>query len=167
MEAMLSFMKVEPLPQATVGQIIGLLEVLSDYRSKQEDLHELAQELQMDLDEFSPIVEATEILGFAEIVNGDIKLTSLGQQFVNADINERKLIFKDRLKRIKLFKELLKLLRKEELHSLDREIFVDELSTHLPPESADRVLRVAIDWGRFAELIGYSADAEEVYIDAE
>lgn len=160
-------MKVEPLPQATVGEIIGLLEVLSDYRGNREDLHELAQELQMDLDEFSPIVEAAELLGFAEIVNGDIRLTKLGRDFVDADINERKLIFKDRLKRIRIFKELLKLLRGEEERSLDREVFVDELSTHLPPENADRVLRVAIDWGRFAELLGYSADAEEVYIDKE
>lgn len=160
-------MKVEPLPQCAVGEIIGLLEVLQDYRSKKEDLHELAQDLKLDLDEFSAIIEAAEVLDFAEVVNGDVKLTALGERFVNADINERKLIFKERLKKIKLFKELLSLLRNNEEKSVDREIFLGKLSTHLPPDDADRLLKIIIDWGRFAELLGYNADAEEVYIDQE
>lgn len=34
-------------------------------------------------------------------------------------------------------------------------------------EDAEKLLNVVIDWGRFAELIGYNADAEEIYIDHE
>lgn len=160
-------MNIDPLPRATVGEIIGLLEILSDYKNCQEDLFELAASLNMDIDDFSPIVDAAELLGFVEIVNGDLRLTQTGKDFVEADINSRKKIFKKQLKRLRIFKDILKMLRHADENTLDREVFVDYISESIPPEDAERVLAVAIDWGRFAELIGYSADSEEVYIDHE
>lgn len=160
-------MKVEPLPQATVGEIIGLLEFLSDISSKKEDLYELAADLKMDLDEFSAIVDASEMLGFVKIDQGDLLLTQLGSDFVNSDINARKQLFKQQLKKIKVFRDILSLLKTTGKNMIDREVCLEELSTHIPPEYAEKLLNVAIDWGRFAELIGYSADEEEIYIDEE
>lgn len=114
-------MNVEPLPKATIGEIIGLLEFLNDFRSQKEDLFELAKMLNMDIDEFSPIVDAAEMLGFVRIENGDIILTEVGKEFVDADINKRKLIFKDRLKKLKIFKDILKILHSEKDNMMDRE----------------------------------------------
>lgn len=160
-------MSVEPLPKATIEEIIGLLEFLNDFKNRREDLYELAKMLNLDIDEFSPIVDAAERLGFVEIEDGDILLTEIGKKFVDADINERKLIFKDRLKRIKIFKDILKVLHDEKDFMIDREEITKILKEDLSPEDAETLLNIVIDWGRFAELIGYNADSEEVYIDQE
>lgn len=160
-------MSVEPLPAATIGEIIGLLEFLNDFKGQREDLYELAKMFNMDIDSLSPIVDAAETLGFVKVEDGDIMLTDIGKEFVDADINKRKLIFKDRLKKIKIFKQLLSLLHKEEDLMLDREKITDIFEEGLTHEEAEKLLNVIIDWGRFAELIGYNADAEEVYIDQE
>ncbi len=159
-------MKVEPLPQATVGQIIGLLEFLEDVKGK-KDIPKLAQELQYDLDDLYPIIDEAETLRFVEVENGDIKLTPIGREFLESDVNQRKKIFKKQLKKIKVFREALKALKKQADEHMDREFFVDIFSTHLPEENAEELVHVLIDWGRFAELIGYNADSEEVYIDEE
>jgi NitT/TauT family transport system ATP-binding protein len=159
-------MKVEPLPQATVGQIIGLLEFLEDVRGK-KDIPKLAQELQYDLDDLYPIIDAAETLRFVEVENGDIKLTSIGKEFLKGDVNKRKKLFKKQLKRLKVFREALKALKKQVDEHMDREFFVELFSTHLPEENAEELVHVLIDWGRFAELIGYNADSEEVYLDEE
>lgn len=158
-------MKIEPLPCATVGQIVGLLEILDDTPSHREDLYELAQSLNMDIDEFSPIVDASEILGFSEIIDGDLQLSEIGEKFIESDINEKKLIFKQQLKKINVFKVVLKILHSSKDNMVDREIIIEEFSDSIPPENAEKLLNITIDWGRFAELIGYNADSEEVYLD--
>jgi NitT/TauT family transport system ATP-binding protein len=160
-------MSVEPLPKATIGEIIGLLEFLNDFRTGREDLYELAKMLNLDIDEFSPIVDAAEMLGFVQVLDGDISLTDVGRKFVDADINERKLIFKERLKKLKIFKDILKLLHQKKDLMIDREEITDILKEDLSSEDAETLLNILIDWGRFAELIGYNADSEEVYIDQE
>jgi NitT/TauT family transport system ATP-binding protein len=160
-------MSIEPLPAATIGEIIGLLEFLNDFKGQREDLYELAKMFNMDIDELSPIVDAAETLGFVRVEEGDIMLTDVGKKFVDADINNRKLIFKERLKKIKIFKHLLSLLHNERDMMLDREKITDIFEEGLTHDEAEKLLNVIIDWGRFAELIGYNADAEEVYIDQE
>ncbi|MCX7832482.1 MAG: AAA-associated domain-containing protein [Actinobacteria bacterium] len=160
-------MAIEPLPKATIGEIIGLLEFLNDFKSQKEDLFELAKMLNMDIDEFSPIVDAAEILGFVRIEDGDIILTEIGKKFIDADINERKLIFKERLKKVKIFKDLLKFLHTNKDLMADREKVTELFEEELTHEDAEKLLNVIIDWGRFAELLGYNADAEEIYIDQE
>jgi NitT/TauT family transport system ATP-binding protein len=160
-------MSIEPLPAATIGEIIGLLEFLNDFKGQREDLYELAKMFNMDIDELSPIVDAAETLGFVRVEEGDIMLTDVGKKFVDADINNRKLIFKERLKKIKIFKQLLSLLHNERDMMLDREKITDIFEEGLTHDEAEKLLNVIIDWGRFAELIGYNADAEEVYIDQE
>lgn len=160
-------MSIEPLPKATIGEIIGLLEFLNDFKSQKEDLYELAKMLNMDIDEFSPIVDAAETLGFVKIEDGDIILTEIGKKFVDADINERKLIFKERLKKVKIFKDLLKILHTKKDLMMDREKITELFEEEMTHEDAEKLLNVIIDWGRFAELLGYNADAEEIYIDQE
>lgn len=160
-------MAIEPLPKATIGEIIGLLEFLNDFKSQREDLYELAKMLNMDIDEFSPIVDAAEILGFVRIENGDIVLTDIGKEFIDADINKRKLIFKDRLKKVKIFKDILKILHTNKDLMMDREKITELFEEDMTHEDAEKLLNIIIDWGRFAELLGYNPDAEELYIDQE
>ncbi len=157
-------MKVDPLPQARIGEIIGLLEILEDNEGK-EDIPKIALQLNYDLEDLKPIINALEILEMAEVSKGDISLTKTGAGFLNADVNERKLIFKCQIKKLKVFKELIALLKEARDNQIDREDVVEEFATHLPDEDAEELVNAVIEWGRFAELIGYNSDSEEIYLD--
>ncbi len=159
-------MKVDPLPQATVGQIIGLLEFLEDVKEK-KDIHKFAQELQYDLDDLYPIIDACEMLHFVEIENGDIKLSEEGRLFLESDINKRKKMFKRSLKKIRAYKEVINLLKEATNQEVDREKLVNFFSDYFPEEQAEELVHTLIDWGRYAELIGYNSNSEEVYLDHE
>ncbi len=160
-------MNIDPLPIATLGEIIGLLETLGDRPEGKEDVPDIAAEIQFDLDDIFPIIDAAETLRFVVVDEGDIALTSIGSRFLDADINARKAIFKEQLKNLPVYRELIAILKEREDECADRELFVQYFSSHVPSEEAEELVHIAIDWGRFAELIGYNADSEEVYIDHE
>ena len=57
------------------------------------DLPEIASDLQMEIDELFPVAETLQMLRFAEVEGGDLKLTEDGMAFAQSDIDERKRIF--------------------------------------------------------------------------
>ena len=62
--------KFQMLPHARPGGIAGFMELLTD-RGGRDDLYKLADELAMDVDDLLPIVEASAMLGFAVLREGD------------------------------------------------------------------------------------------------
>jgi NitT/TauT family transport system ATP-binding protein len=86
--------KYPMLPHARPGGIAGLLEILEDSGGR-EDLYRLAEESGMNVDDVLPIIEAASLLGFAGLHEGDVAITSEGRSFVDADIQTRKLLFRD------------------------------------------------------------------------
>ncbi len=157
---------VEPLPRTGISAVIGLLELIDDAKGR-EDIFKLAQSLQFDLEDILPIIDATELLGLAEVVDGDIKLTPTGKKLIEADVNGRKLIIKEQLKKLKPFQEVIAILKAKEDRHMDREFFRELFEVHLPEEDAENLVHTIIEWGRYAELIGYNLDTEEVYLDQE
>ena len=81
------------IPHARVGGIAGLLELLQD-RGGKEYLHRLAEVLIMDAEDLLPIVEASVLLGFATLKEGDVQITPEGARFAEADILTRKILFR-------------------------------------------------------------------------
>ena len=86
--------KYQILPHARVGGIAGLLELLHD-RGGREDLFRLSDELVMDVEDLLPILEACQLLGFARLKEGDVQLSPQGVQFADADIQARKILFRE------------------------------------------------------------------------
>ena len=43
--------------------------------------------------------------------------------------------------------------------------FRDELEDHMSADYAEDTLRVAIAWGRYAELYGYDEEAEQFFLE--
>jgi NitT/TauT family transport system ATP-binding protein len=48
---------------------------------------------------------------------------------------------------------------------LSKEIVEEELCVRLCTEDIPKLIDVIINWGRYAELFGYSPDAERLYLD--
>jgi hypothetical protein len=86
------------LPEAEVAQIIGLIEqVEAGSEQGRGDLPELAAGMQLDADDLFPLIDAAELLGFAQTREGDINLLPEGVKLARSDIQERKVIFAEHL----------------------------------------------------------------------
>lgn len=152
------------IPQASVGSITGLVELVNDLEGK-ADIYKLGEELLMDVEDLLPIVEACEILGFAEVKEGDLILTEAGKKFAEADVLERKEIFKElAIEKVPFLKQITKVLQSKSNHKVPKTFFLDLLRAHLSPQEAERQLDVLIDWGRYAELFEYDDDKDELYL---
>ena len=58
------------LPNARIGSIVGLLEMLNEQGAK-VDIYKLSESLRFELKDLIPITEAGELLGFIRIGSGD------------------------------------------------------------------------------------------------
>lgn len=150
------------LPDAGISELTGLIDALwaEDEQSASIDLPLLAENLHLEVDSLFPLTEALEILHFATISKGDIKLTEDGKIFADATILERKKLFAKQLEtHIPLAKHIRDILDNRPNHRESEDFFLAELEEHLSETEAERVLTVIIDWGRYAEIFAYDYDS--------
>jgi NitT/TauT family transport system ATP-binding protein len=143
------------LPDVQVGNLTGLLEGLSEKPDDRADIYKLVEELKIDSNHLFLLTELAELLGFATVAQGDITLTALGQTFVDASILARKEIFATRIRRLPMFRWLLNMLEKSDTHTLEWDVIQSALELEFPPEDAEKQVEIAVNWGRYAELISY------------
>ena len=104
-------------------------------------------------------------MGFATVAQGDITLTALGQTFVDASILARKEIFATRIRRLPMFRWLLNMLEKADAHALEWDVIQSALEFDFLPEEAEKQVDVAVNWGRYAELISYDDGKATIYLE--
>jgi NitT/TauT family transport system ATP-binding protein len=148
--------RTRALPYTTISELAGLLEHLHEAPQQRADIYQLAKDLKVELNALLPLTEAAELLGFATIAQGDITLTPLGETFAEASIQARKEIFATRIRRLPLFKWLLAMLQAADTHQLEKDVLTTALELDFPAEEAARQVEVAINWGRYAELLAYN-----------
>jgi NitT/TauT family transport system ATP-binding protein len=150
------------LPPVGTNLMSGLLELLaSPHFNGHADLPEIGGRLQLEADELFHITEALQILGFAELEQGDIRLTPTGRIFADAELQERKRIFAERLRaNVPLAAHIRRVLDERPGHRAPLVRFEPELEDSLPEEAAQETLRTVIHWGRYAELYSYDDQAE-------
>jgi NitT/TauT family transport system ATP-binding protein len=151
------------LPAARLNALAGLLEKMSDEGGK-VDIYRFAGDIAMELDDFLPIVEAGELLGFVQVQEGDLILTPLGRAYAEASVLGRKEMFAGRLLRLPVIGWIYETLQQDDNQRVAREYFLDKLR----PDFHDRTekqLDRAINWGRFSELFAYDIDTEELYLE--
>ncbi len=111
-------------------------------------------------DELFPVAEALQMLHFAEIEGGDIKLTDTGKQFAEMGIDDRKKLFQRQLLTfVPIAAHIRRVLQERANHTAPKSRFVDELEDHMTPEAAEHTLRAVTAWGRFAEVFAYDDDS--------
>ncbi|MGJ0509716.1 MAG: ABC transporter ATP-binding protein [Methylocystis sp.] len=145
------------LPQVSTNSLSGLLEAIaaSPYDGVAE-LPAIAAALLMEIDDLFPVAETLQMLRFADIAGGAIKLTAEGATFANAAVDERKKLFAQRLLAyIDLAAHIRRILDERPSHKAPRSRFSDEIEDYMSPEAADQTLRAVIDWGRYAEAFAY------------
>lgn len=154
-------------PDANISELSGLMEKLAELGDdKAVDLPLIADELSMAVDNLLPLTEVLDILGFASEAQGDIKLTDDGKKFAEEDIWERKKTFaKHLLLYVPLAKHIFDLLNEKENHRVSKKVILDDLEEYLSVTDARRVLKVIIEWGRYAELFAYDDNSGELNLE--
>jgi NitT/TauT family transport system ATP-binding protein len=110
------------------------------------------------VDALLPTVDTAVLLGFLKLEDADAILTDVGKAFEQADIQERKAIFRKAvLEHIPLFRQMEQALKSKANRTLPAEFFQDLLDEHFSEDEARRQMETAIQWGRYAELFDYDA----------
>ncbi len=156
--------KYQQLPHVRIGSVAGLLELLEGRQEK--DIYRIAQELLLEVDDLLPIVEASKLMDLVAITEGDIQLCAIGEKFINSNIDERKAIIRELLqKHIRLVQQICQLLQAKRNHRISEELVLDILENYFTSNEAQRQLRTAMDWGRYAELFSYDEPSGEIFIE--
>jgi len=145
------------LPDAHVSELVGLLETINapEYNGRM-DLPKLSELVHLDVDDLFPLTEVLEILSFAKVFEGDITITESGRNFADAGILDRKKLFSTHLlASVPLARHIRQALDESSKHACPEQRFLEELEQHLSEKEAERVLKVIIDWSRYAELFAY------------
>lgn len=155
--------RTRALPDISVGELAGLLEFLDEMPNDRMDVYRLEQKLNLGTTAVLQLTEAAELLGFATIAKGDITLTPLGETFAEARILARKEIFATRIRRLPMFRWLLAMLDAADKGQLDRDVIRLALELEFSPGDAARQVELAIQWGRYAELLAYDDNTETIF----
>ena len=155
---------INPIPDAQLAWVFGLLELLED-RGGREDGYKIARDLNFKFGDLLKVMKTAEILGLVSTPAGDVVLEPLGKEFLAGDINQRKRILRERLKGHSLFSYLIRLLRGQEDLSLSKEVVLEHLAMLLPHEPPERLFTTIANWGRFTELFGYNKNEDRFYLD--
>ncbi|WP_085676031.1 MULTISPECIES: nitrate/sulfonate/bicarbonate ABC transporter ATP-binding protein [unclassified Pseudomonas] len=144
------------LPDADIARMESVLELIAGEPFNGEaDLPHLAEETELPDEVLFPLYEALGLLGFAQVIEGDIRLTRQGRHYVAARQARRQDLFARQCKgRVSLISYILDSLHLEPA-GLQEKTVLDRLTEYMDAEEAERVLKVAIEWGRYAELYAY------------
>ena len=155
--------KFQMLPHARPGGIAGFMELLTD-RGGRDDLYKLADELSMDVDDLLPIVDASVMLGFAALHEGDVEITPVGRTFGAADIQKQKQFFREAaLKNIAILRLIENTLHAKRDHAIGEEFFRDILDEHFSADEVERQFETVLNWGRYAEIFDYDSESHRLF----
>ncbi|MEY8875810.1 MAG: AAA-associated domain-containing protein, partial [Leptothrix sp. (in: b-proteobacteria)] len=154
------------LPQADIGRMEGLLERLleSPFHGR-ADLPKLGEDTELTDEDLLPLAEALALLGLAQLERGDLTISPLGQQYVAAEHPQRQSLFGAQLlANVPLAAHIRHSLLQEPSGELSEDPFLHLLRDSLDAEEAERVLRVAIEWGRHGDVYDYNFHTGQIQL---
>jgi NitT/TauT family transport system ATP-binding protein len=155
------------LRRVSPNLLAGLMEqVAAEPHHGKADLPALAGPLQMEIDDLFPVAETLQLLRFAEVAEGDIRLTDAGRRFVDLDPDGRKRLFAQHvLAYVPLAGHIKRVLDERGSHAAPASRFSDELEDHMPVGSAEQTLQTVTSWGRYGEIFAYDEDTGVFSLD--
>ncbi|MDP1833210.1 MAG: nitrate/sulfonate/bicarbonate ABC transporter ATP-binding protein [Geothrix sp.] len=145
--------QVEPLPMVQSADILGLLEFL-ETQIGASDLFLVASHTHVPFEKVITTVKAAEMLDLVDTPKRAVLLTPLGKRFVNANMDDRKDLWRAQLLELRLFRVVRDMMDLED-GELPKEALLQELATRLPMEDPEQTFETIVAWGRFGELFAY------------
>lgn len=150
------------LPRVSPNQLAGLVEAIEAFPyNGRANLLELGDSVPIDDSEMFHIIEALQMLRFAEVEKGIITLTAAGRIFAQAETQEKKKVFAEHLVAyIPLAVYICRILHERPNNRAPRMRFLTKLEDHLSESEAKDVLTSITSWGRYAELFSYDDNTQ-------
>jgi NitT/TauT family transport system ATP-binding protein len=155
------------LPTVSTNTLAGMIEEVAapPYDGK-ADLPALADSLQLEIDDLFPVAETLQLLRFAELVEGDIKLTLAGKRFAEMDVDQRKRLFGDHLlSYVPLAQRIRRVLDERPSHHAPATRFREELEDYMSEDYAERTLKSVTTWGRYGEIFAYDESSQSFSLE--
>jgi len=155
--------RVEPIPNAPVETIMGLLEIIEDAQET-INVFELSARIGKEFGETIATVKAAEMLGLVDTPKDDVLMTEAGWYFLAAPTPARKTLFRQAIMKLRLFQMLAARLAEAPEGRLDTDSVLEWLGTLLPYDQPTKILETLVAWGRYAEVIDFDQDANVVHL---
>lgn len=154
------------LPDADVERIEAVLSLLASAPfGGRAGLPHLSGESGLPDEALFPACEALSLLGLATLEDGDIAMTSLGRRYEAADHVGRQAIYgRQLLAQVKLPQQIVGMLRASAGGEMPEEQVISLLMESNDPEAARRIMRTAIEWGRYGEIYEFDFHAGRLYL---
>ena len=155
------------LPVVSTNALAGLMEEVDaapfDGCASMADL---ADQLQLEVDELFPMAETLQLMRFADLSGGDLMLTPAARRYAGAEVDQRKALFaQGLLAHVPLAQHIRRILDERASHVAPALRFRDELEDHMSPDYAAETLRAVTHWSRYAEIFAYDEDADRFSLD--
>ena len=159
--------RYQTLPDVGIDDLTGFVQYLSGIGGT-ASLQDLSRDLQMRADDLRGLVEATDLLGLADMQERQVLLTPIGQQFAEVELDEEKAIFRRvAIDHISLLRHIVRELEDAPTHTIEAEGVLDDLEHSFSGGEARRQFETVVDWGRYAELFTYDDKEGELRLDEE
>ena len=135
-------------------QINALLKAINSFGGS-VDVARISKELDTDLTQLLPLLDAAEMLGVITVEKGDVKLTEVGQRMLNSG-HKRALVVRDALKKLEPFATALQ--QKGRFTSSE---IADTLSSrgirwhHEDEVNRSIIEKMLLIWGIYADILEY------------
>ncbi len=157
---------MELLPDISSSEIVGLLEYL-DARGGKEDMHKISTDTHTEFGRIMNAVKAAELLEFVDTPKRLVVLEPEGLKYVKAPLDERKAIWREQLVKLRIFKEIVALIRRQPNKEIHRDVVLETIVFRMPFENYEKVFETLVRWGRFGDLLAYDEDSELLWLQQE
>ena len=155
------------LPTVSTNTLAGMIEeVAAEPYNGQADLPALADSLQLEIDDLFPVAETLQLMRFAEMAEGDIRLTPAGKRFAELGVDQRKKLFGDHLLAyVPLAQRIRRVLDERPSHHAPATRFREELEDYMSEEYAEKTLKSVTTWGRYGEIFAYDEASQSFSLE--
>lgn len=155
--------KILPIPDATVGKVLGLVEVIYSYGG-QVKISFLSEELRMEIDELGAAVDMAELFELIKVRDGTATLTIYGEAVSLGTIDDKKRILRKKILAIEPFRIAAAFLKRK--GSANEEELSQRILEKSPIQDRERFHKLFINWGTYTRLFEYDGQ-ERVFTAAD
>jgi NitT/TauT family transport system ATP-binding protein len=152
---------MEPLPDVSSVELVGLLEYL-DARGGQEELFRIAADTHREFGDIIKTVRAAEMLEFVDTPKRMVVLDVAGRKFLVGTAEERQAIWREQLLKLRLFREIYDAILRQPEHSVHQDFVEETIILRLPQENHEKTLQTFVAWARFGNLLAYDENSQEL-----
>jgi len=162
MELIASEIPAEPLPDAAPGEMVGVLEYL-DARGGKEDVFRIAADINQEFGRVITVVKAVELMDFVDTPKRLVVLTPDGKRFVKATSQQRQVIWREQLLKLRIFKQVYDMMLKHPRKKLDADVAQEVIIFNLPSENYEKTFETFAHWAQFGNLFAFDEAERKLF----